>query len=353
MSANDRILAVDDHVANLQILEEILGESFTLKCVTSGLEAIRVAPAFRPNVVLLDLMMPVLDGNDTCRRLRAQPELCDTKILMLSAKADLEDRLRAYQLGAVDYIAKPFDDREVGAKVRAWSEVVHREQVDHVSRDLIKIQEGIGGTLTSLIGLRDTETGSHLCRMRAYAQILAEQLAASGPYHDRVDEPFLRNLYCASPLHDVGKIGISDAILLKPGPLTPGEFEEMQRHTVIGAELLARAASTMPSADYLEMACRVARHHHERFDGSGYPDGLVGAAIPLAARIVSVADVFDALTSDRVYRQAILPAEAAVEIVRGSGTQFDPAVVDAFSVSFELLMAARARFSDENHHQGE
>jgi putative two-component system response regulator len=348
MIANDRVLAVDDNASNLLILEEILGESFALKCVTSGVEALRVAPAFRPNVVLLDVMMPVLDGNDTCRQLRTQPELCDTKILMLSAKSDLADRLKSYQAGAVDYIAKPFDEREVGAKVRAWSDMVCRQQLDHVWRDVEKIREGVGLTLTSLIELRDTETGDHLCRMRWYAQVLAEQLAQAGPYSDRIDESFLRNLYCAAPLHDIGKIGISDAILLKPDRLVPSEFEEIKRHTLIGADLLTRAAATLPSADYLEMAIRIARHHHERFDGTGYPDGLAGESIPLAARIVAVADVFDALTSDRVYHKAILPAEAAIEIERSAGSQFDPVVVDAFLACFDLMLQAHERFNDVN-----
>jgi putative two-component system response regulator len=147
-------------------------------------------------------------------------------------------------------------------------------------------------------------------------------------------------------LHDIGKIGISDAILLKPGRLAADEFDEIKRHTLIGADLLTRAAVTLPSADYLDMAIRIARHHHERFDGTGYPDGLAGEAIPLAARIVSVADVFDALTSDRVYHKAISPAEAAIEIELCAGTQFDPVVVDAFIACFDLLIQAHARFSD-------
>jgi putative two-component system response regulator len=346
MCISDRILAVDDHLDNLHILEEILGETYTLKCVTSGDEALRVAPSFRPAIVLLDVMMPGLDGIDTCRRLRAMPEMSNTKILMLSAKADLPDRLRGYRTGAVDYIAKPFDDREIGAKVQAWSEMVHKQQLEQVTQDVAKVYEDISGTLASLISLRDTETGSHLYRMRAYSQVLSEQLATSGPYRVRIDETFLRNLYFATPLHDIGKVGISDEILKKPGQLTPSEFAEIKRHTLLGAELLNSAVAKFPSAEYMQTAIAVARHHHERFDGTGYPDGLAGEAIPLAARIVAVADAFDAMTSDRVYRKAISPAEASTEIVRGSRTQFDPAIVDAFVQSNDLLLQIHRHFGD-------
>jgi putative two-component system response regulator len=346
MCINDRVLAVDDNNDNLQILEEILGDSFTLKCVTSGTEALRVAPVFRPAIVLLDVMMPGLDGIDTCHRLRALPELADTKILMLSAKADLPDRLRGYRTGAVDYIAKPFDDREIGAKVQAWSEMVHKQQLEQVWQDVAKVHEEISGALASVISLRDTETGTHLCRMRAYTQVICEQLAMTGPYRSRIDETFLRNLYFATPLHDIGKVGIPDSILRKPGQLTPSEYEQVKRHAALGAELLENAAARFPSAEYMQTAIAVARHHHEWFDGTGYPDGLAGEAIPLSARIVAVADAFDAMTSDRVYRKAVSPAEANAEIVRGSAAQFDPAIVEAFLACNDLLLHVRTHFGD-------
>ena len=213
-------------------------------------------------------------------------------------------------------------------------------------QDIAKVYEDISGTLASVVSLRDTETGSHLCRMRAYAQDLSEQLAMSGPYAARINETFLRNLYFAIPLHDIGKVGISDAILRKPEPLTPDEFDEMKRHATLGAELLEGAAARFPSVEYWQTAIKIARHHHERFDGTGYPDGLAGEAIPLAARIVAVADAFDEMTSDRVGRKANEPAEATAEIVRGSAAQFDPAIVDAFLKCNDLLLQVRTHFSD-------
>lgn len=347
MFSNDRVLAVDDNVTNLAVLDELLGDSFMLKCVTSGEEALRIAPSYHPNVVLLDLMMPAPDGNDTCRLLRAKPGLEDTKIVMLSAKADLPQRLNAYQAGAVDYIAKPFDQREVLAKVNAWTDMVHRQQVEKLWLNLETMGNGIGITLASLIRLRDTETGNHIFRMQWYSQLLAEQLAMTGPYRAAIDEVFLRNLYRASPLHDIGKVGVDDAVLRKPGRLTPSEFEAIKLHTSVGAELLGRALAEMPNAEYLRMAIDIAKHHHERFDGTGYPDGLAGTAIPLAARIVSVSDVFDALTSDRVYHKAVSPEEAAQIIQAGAGTQFDPVVVGALLSRFDDCVRARQRWSGE------
>ena len=297
MHFNNRILVVDDNVDNLQILEESLCDAFEVKCATSGAEALCIAAEFHPNVVLLDLMMPGLDGRGTCRLLRAQPELRNAKIVMVSARSDIAERLAAYEAGAVDYIAKPFDSREILAKVGTWTDMIRKQEVESIWEDLEQTRNGIGQALTSLVEFRDTETGDHLIRMRWYSQLLAEQLAIAGPYAEQIDETFLRTLYCASPLHDVGKVAIDDAVLRKPGRLTISEFEIIKRHTIVGSDILSRAATDMRGAEYLDMAIAVARHHHERFDGSGYPDGLAGQAIPLAVHIVSVADVFDALTS--------------------------------------------------------
>jgi putative two-component system response regulator len=346
MDLNNRILAVDDHSDNLWILEELLGGSYSLKCVRSGEEALRVAPLFRPNLVLLDVMMPGLNGRQTCRMLRAKSELRDTKIVMLSARTALNDRLAAYEAGAVDYIGKPFDHQEVLAKVRAWMQMVCREEVDKIWQEADKTREVMGSALVTLAAFRDTETGEHLFRMRWYSQALAEQLAMAGPYCPQIDELFLQQLYRASPLHDIGKVGIDDAILRKPGPLTAEEFEVIKQHAVIGGDILAHAAIGLPHADYMKMATTIARYHHERFDGNGYPEGLRGMDIPLAARIVSVADVFDALTSRRVYKDAIPAIEAATIIEEQSGRQFDPAVVDAFVARFQEFQQVQQRFAD-------
>ena len=182
MHLNDRILAIDDHVDNLIILEELLGADYTVRCVGSGDEALRVAPQFQPNLVLLDVMMPGLNGNDTCDLLRATPGLNAAKIVMVSARSEVKDRLAAYNVGAVDYITKPFHDQEVLAKVRTWMRMVHSEQVDEIWQEVEKTRDAVGTTLAKLASFRDTETGDHLFRLRWYSHALAEQLATAGPY---------------------------------------------------------------------------------------------------------------------------------------------------------------------------
>ena len=222
---------------------------------TSGQQALRArSEEFLPNVVLLDLMMPGLDGRGTCRLLRAQPELRDAKIVMLSARSDIAERLAAYEAGAVDYISKPFDLREILAKVNTWTDMIHKQQVEAIWEDLEQTRNGIGLTLTSLVEFRDTETGDHLFRMRWYSQLLAEQLAIASPYAQLIDETFLRKLYRASPLHDIGGRSPIELTLFcaNPGRLTnASEFEIIKRHTVIGSDILSRAATDLPSADYL------------------------------------------------------------------------------------------------------
>jgi putative two-component system response regulator len=346
MHLNDRILSVDDNLDNLLILKELLDADYTFMCADSGEKALAVAPRFQPNLILLDVMMPGMDGHHTCRLLRAQPELRHTKIVMLSARTELPDRLLAYDGGAADYIGKPFDDREVLAKVRAWMQMAHRDQVEEILQEVEKTREAVGAALVSLAAFRDTETGDHLLRMRWYSEALAEQLAVSGPYREQVDEDFLRQLYRASPLHDIGKVGIADTILRKPGWLDASEFEIVKQHTIIGGEILAQAAQRMPHAEYIKMAAQIARCHHERFDGAGYPDGLSGRAIPLAARIVAVADAFDALTSDRMYRGSLTVLEAARLIEADSGSRFDPAIVDAFRCRLRDFQEAQAKFAE-------
>jgi putative two-component system response regulator len=342
---HDRILAVDDNADNLLILQELLAYDHTLMSVGSGEQAIEVAPTFKPDLVLLDVLMPGLDGVATCRALRSLPELAGSRIVMLSAKNELNDRLVAYQAGAVDYIGKPFDHSEVAAKVEAWMHVVRRDLVEKIWQEAEVARQAVGSAMLNLASFRDTETGDHLFRVRWYAQSLAEELGRRGPYRSQITSEFCANLYRASPLHDIGKVAIDDAILRKPGPLTSQEFEAMKKHTVIGADLLRTAFRKLPTAKYLELAAEIARHHHERYDGSGYPDRLAGVAIPLAARILAVADVFDALTSKRVYKDAVSVPEAARIIREESGYHFDPAVVDAFEARLAEFQQARTRFT--------
>lgn len=341
MALKGRVLAVDDNRDNLLVLEEILVPEYTVMCVTSGEDALQCARSFLPDVVLLDVLMPGINGIETCRSLRAMPELKGTRIAMLSAKNQLRDRLAAYDVGAIDYLAKPFSHFEVVAKVNAWFSLVQKEKLDEIWQEAETAKGAVGTAMLGLASFRDTETGDHLFRVRLYAQLLAMELQRMGPYREWIDDTFLKELYLSTPLHDIGKVAINDAILRKPGPLTTEEFQIMKTHTVVGSQLLRAAAEKLPSARYLTMAAEVARHHHERFDGSGYPDGLSGQTIPLSARILCIADVFDALTSKRPYKNAISVSEAARIILEESGEQFDPAVVAAFKACLEDFHSAQ------------
>jgi putative two-component system response regulator len=345
MHLNDRILAVDDNQDNLAILEELLADDYTLMSVTSGEEALKVAPHFEPNLILLDVMMPGIDGVETCRAIQLLPELKGSRVVMLSAKNQLPDRLAAYDAGAVDYIAKPFDHSEVVSKVRAWMQMVHKEEVDEIWHAADKAEAAVGAAMLNLASFRDTEAGDHLFRVRWYAQTLAEELSLRGSYRPLVDAEFRESFYRATPLHDIGKMALGDAILRKPGPLTSEEFDAMKTHTVIGGAILRAASRKMPTAKYLEMAADIARYHHERFDGTGYPDGLAGSLIPLAARILAVVDAFDAMTTKRVYKDAIPVDEAAYEIRAQAGKHFDPVIVEAFKNRLDDFRQAQSRFA--------
>ena len=245
---------------------------------------------------------------------------------MVSASTAIEARLRAYRAGANDYVCKPFDEAELLAKVQAA--VAVKSDYQTLLVDVESFFNATGEVLELLTHLRDAETGEHIDRMRIYSHLLAAQLRYS-PYAREIDDLFLDNLLRASALHDIGKVGIPDALLHKPGLLTVEERLIMNRHTIDGERILRRLAARTTTPGYFEMAAQIARSHHEHFDGTGYPDGLQGSEIPLAARIVKVADVFDALTTVRPYKESLRPELATEVIVRGRGSEFDPVVVDA------------------------
>ena len=343
---NYRILAVDDDSAHLLLLREYLTPfGFQVRSCTSGSAALEAVNEFRPHIVLLDVGLPDMEGFDVCRRILRARSAKSTKVLMISARSDLSSRLKGYEAGAVDFVIKPFFEEEVLEKVRRWRNTVSYAELDELLNELDVTRDAIGLALATMAGFRDTETGEHLFRLRWYAQALAEHLALEGPYAELIDETFLRNLYRASPLHDIGKVAIGDAVLLKPGKLSPGEFELMKRHTTLGAELLERAAEQLRTSGFLAMAIDIARHHHERFDGSGYPDGLAGHTIPLSARIVAVADVLDALLTKRVYKEAFPFQDAVSLIYRDSGSHFDPSIVSVLRQFEDEFQYMHDRFS--------
>ena len=337
-------------------------ERFQLDFASQGSEGLeKVEQARREGkpyaLTFVDIRMPPgWDGVETARRLwKVDPNL---QVVICTAHSDysLEEMYRL--LGCSDLwliVKKPFDNIEVfqlaAAMTEKWDlarksrdKLNDLEQVvEQRTREILATRDMTVFVLAQLAESRDPETGRHLERIRSYSQILAEQLCQKGPYTDRIDEQFMGDLYRASPLHDIGKVGIPDAILLKPGRLTSEEFDVIKRHSTIGADALDRAVCFTDSAGFLAMASEVARYHHERFDGSGYPDGLIGQEIPLSARIVALADVYDALCSSRVYKDALDPHVARLMIEEQRGRHFDPAIVDAFCDRWdEFLRIAQA-----------
>jgi putative two-component system response regulator len=358
----EKLLIVDDDALNLSILREILEDDYQLVEAHNGVEALAAFEREQPAVVLMDIMMPQMDGYEACRQIKASAGGDDAHVILVSAKASTSERVRGYEVGADDYLVKPFDDDELLAKVRvqvrlrnalvelesararlAADNVQLEDTVERQTKAITDTRDLLVFAMAKLADSRDPETGEHLDRMRNYCQILAEHLSTDGPYADQITPTFIENLYRSSPLHDIGKVGIPDAILLKPGRLTQREFELMQQHTVIGAQALEEVAHTQNGCGaFLEMAIDIARSHHERWDGSGYPDGLAGDRIPLAARICAVADVFDALTSVRVYKAAFGPEIARSMILEERGKHFDPALVDAFEACFDSFLNTRS-----------
>jgi putative two-component system response regulator len=352
-----RILIVDDSDINLMVLTRLLKDAYDLSSARSGEECLAKLREFEPDLVLLDIMMPGIDGYETCQRIKSGPLGKFTQVILVSAKGMAAERMMGYEVGADDYVVKPFDHEELLAKVRVqfrlrktvedlWRANARIHQFNNELERIIEVRTAeIVATrditvlaLAKLAESRDPETGEHLERMRNYSRILAEELGHSGPYREQISQTFVDDVYRSSPLHDIGKVGIPDAILLKPEAFTPEEFEIMKQHTVIGEQALRHAAQNSDFGGFLAMATEIARHHHERFDGRGYPDGLAGDRIPLSARIVGLADVYDALTSARVYKPAYGPDKARRIIESEEGRHFDPAIVAAFRATHDRFL---------------
>jgi putative two-component system response regulator len=318
-----RILAVDDDPTTRLMVSRILEKSgYEVIAAGGGHEAIDQLRR-HPDITILitDWDMGDMDGIEFVRIVRREFVEPYRFIIMLTARTGSEDAIQALQVGADEFVAKPVSAAELTARVQTATRLVGVQMRDALIVSLAKLAES-----------RDTDTGDHLVRTRTYCRLLAEVMRESDPTISS-DLPGLMEL--CSVLHDIGKVGIRDDVLLKPGRLTPEEFEEMKRHTTIGSDTIETALASAPNSPMLQVARDIVRHHHERWDGAGYPDGLAGEAIPLPARIMSVADVYDALRSRRVYKPAMPHEQAAAIILEGRGTQFDPAVVDAFAAVAE------------------
>ena len=301
-----KILIVDDSRANAQLVHDILVDHYTLKCVHSGEEALLEAPAFLPDLILLDVIMPGIDGYETCRQLRKQQAVKYSKIIIVSSQKNIAERLEGYQAGADDYLPKPFDNEELLAKTRVYLRLKSTEEVNE------KINQSFLQTISSLalaMEAKDAYTSGHSTRVAQMAASLGRKLG--------LDQTQIQRLEWAGYLHDIGKIGIRDDILNKPGKLTEEEFEHIKTHPVLSYRVLQPVQA-------LKCVLPAVKHHHEHYDGSGYPDGLTAEEIPLHARILKVADVWDALTTTRSYRQA-MSKEQAIQILKQEvGKTMDP-----------------------------
>ena len=355
-----KILIVDDDPAFRRLLAPVLCNDYELGEAGSGEEALESLTEFAPDLVLLDVMMPGLDGYETCRQIKSGRWGPQASVVMVSAASSRDEQVRAFECGADDYVVKPIEPHEFQARIQlhfrlqkatAAAESIRTEiesnsgtfkrLAEQHTRELMAAHNAAVFALAEVAELRDEDTGAHLERMRHYSRILAEELQRSGRYADQIDGQFLEDLDRSSLLHDIGKVAISDGILLKPGRLTAEEFEMMKRHTIIGANMLDRAVLFSEGGRFLAMGAVIARFHHEKFDGSGYLAGLRGKEIPLPARIVALADAFDAITSLRPYKPA-LSSQRAKEIIESeSGKHFDPVVVEAFRACFGDFCAAQ------------
>ncbi|MFT3721288.1 response regulator [Pseudorhodoferax sp.] len=321
------LLLVDDEPANLQVLRYTLQDEHRLLFARDGQTALALVRAERPDLVLLDVMMPGLTGYEVCKALKADPAVAAIPVIFVTAMSESTDEQYGLELGAVDYIAKPFNPHIVRARVRNHLSLVQARELRETRLQLVQ-------SLGTAAEFKDQETGRHVIRMSHFSRTLA--LAVG--YGEAAAEDVLH----AAPMHDVGKIGIPDAILQKPGPLTPEEMATMRTHTVIGARIIGKHPSSM-----LDMAATIALRHHEKWDGSGYPDGLAGEAIPHVARVVALADTFDALTSARCYKPA-WPVDQALDYIRReSGRHFDPELVPVFMDCLPEILRVRTQWADE------
>ncbi len=321
-----RLLVVDDEPANLQVLRQILQSRYRLSFARDGEKALQLAAQERPQLILLDVMMPGLSGLDVCRQLKADPALRHIPVLFVTALSDPSHEAEGFAAGGVDYLTKPVSPPIVLARVRTHLSLV---AADELRASRLAIVHCLGRASE----YRDNETGRHVIRMSHFAQVLGRAL---GMAEDEADD-----LLNAAAMHDVGKIGIPDAILLKPGALDDAQWAVMRRHPEIGAEIIGSH-----EARVLQMARRVALAHHEKWNGKGYPQGLAGEAIPLEARIVALCDVFDALTSERPYKSA-WPVEKAVQLLKDeAGQHFDPQLVERFVAHLPEILEIRERWAD-------
>jgi putative two-component system response regulator len=356
------ILVVDDTSDNLALMSNLLKTDYKVKVANSGERALKIAASENvPDLILLDVMMPGMDGYEVCQLLKSNPATRHIPVIFLTGKTAVEDEKRGLEMGAVDYLTKPISPPIVLARVKihldlkAHSDFLRDKndflemEVSRRTEEVMAIQDVTILAMASLAETRDSDTGNHIRRTQFYVKALAESLRTHPRFAATLTEHYIQMLFKSAPLHDIGKVGIPDRILLKPGRFEPEEFEIMKTHTTLGRDAIEHAEKQLGmKVKFLSMAKEIAYSHQEKWDGSGYPQGLAGEAIPLSARLMALADVYDAMISNRVYK-AGMPHEKAVGIIiEGRGTHFDPDVVDAFIGLQNQFQVIAKRFADSD-----
>lgn len=354
------VLIVDDTPDNLVLMSDLLKDGYLIKVANSGEKALKIVRrGDPPDLILLDVMMPGLSGHDVARELKADPQTRDIPIIFLTALSSEQDEMAGLELGAADYIAKPIRPPvllarvETQVKIKAAADFLRdqnaylEQEVARRTREVTAIQDATIDAMAWLAEARDNETGNHIRRTQHYVKVLAEHLRKHPRFAGFLDDATIMLLFKSAPLHDIGKIGIPDRILLKPGKLTAEEFEIMKTHTTLGRDAIAQAEKHLDiDMKFLRLAKEIAYSHQEKWDGSGYPEGRSGDDIPISARLMAVADVYDALVSRRVYKPAMTHEQAVKIIQEGRGAHFDPDIVDAFLECMDTFREIAQRFAD-------
>lgn len=354
------ILVVDDSIDSISLISEILKDSYNVNIATSGEKALKIIQDKKPDLILLDIVMDDMDGHEVCSHLKADPQTVDIPVIFLTGKTSIDDEQKGFDLGAVDYITKPASPpivlsrvkthlrlKEVADFLKDKNEYLERV-VDERTQEVQMLQEVMVYALASLAETRDAETGKHIRRTQYYMKALAEHLRFSPRFKAFLTDTNIYILFKTAPLHDIGKVGIPDGILLKPGKYEKAEFDVMKKHSTIGKETIESAERNLGlKSKFLTISKQIAYTHHEKWDGSGYPCGLVGDDIPIPGRLMAIADVYDAIVSRRIYKDPI-PHKKAVDIIKnGRGTHFDPEVVDAFLDLEDKFREIAEKFADD------
>jgi putative two-component system response regulator len=356
------VLVVDDTPDNIKLMSGLLKDRYRLKVTNGGERALAIARSEPPpDLILLDIMMPAMDGYEVCRRLKQEPLTRDIPVIFLTAKTDAEDEELGLQLGAVDYITKPISPPivlarvETHLKLKASADFLRdraallEQEVAKRTQEIVAVQDATILALVSLAETRDLDTGNHIRRTQHYVRVLAQALRDHPRFASTLSDAYITTLFKSAPLHDIGKVGIPDRILLKPGRFEPDEWEIMKTHAALGRETIEHAERELGiEVGFLTCAKEIAQNHHEKWDGSGYPNGISGDDIPICARIMAVADVYDALISHRVYKEGMSHEAAAEIVLRGSGGHFDPDIVTAFQATSPQLQSIASKYGDSD-----